>query len=99
MTSKNLRDATGKSNDPSFLLRHRMKIQATGDDLCTMCRSPWHPATGGIDPKLCGACVRSLAAGQKEIANMRRTCGGVPFYQHNQPLDGLHRTVLLRFDP
>ena len=99
MNLKKTRDATGRSNDPSFLLRHRMKIVDESPDRCQMCRSPWHPATGGIDPQLCGACVRSLAEGQKEMANMRRTCGGVQFYKHNQPLDGLHRSALLRFDP
>lgn len=96
MTSKKKSnsDVTGRSSDPSFLLRHRMRIQDRSPDRCQMCGSPWHPATGGIDPQLCGACVRSLAEGFRQIAHPARTCGGVPFYKHNQPLDGIHRTAL-----
>lgn len=79
-----------KSEDPSFLFRHRFRIlPAPGTPSCRMCGSPTHPSTGSSDG-FCGACCRSLVHAIKDVANPRRSCGGVLFYEHNQPLGEYH---------
>lgn len=50
---------------------------------CSICRAPYHEATGHIHSsrtRLCGACARSWLEWLKRHLNRR--WGGVKFYEH-----------------
>lgn len=54
---------------------------------CTMCRGPFHPATGHWVSETrhwCGACTRGMIKMLKE--QLPRRWGGLRFYDHIAPL-------------
>ena len=89
MTRHSSHTSRFNKSDPSFMLEHRFRLKGGEGDSCCQCGSPYHPASGSDDGKYkhCGACVRSLVAGLKDMTAKRLT-GGVDFYKHAFPPPG-----------